>query len=472
MSSKALSPTASILRSSRLFSLPPPLPKPAPELTLGVTFNSDTATTPYPTQAAIVTTQSARSRGDWGLKRPLPLRSTTKTSTPVIRVHAVDSPQHITDFSSAADHVLTLEKWRELNLSISRVNISRVKGIGGSLLPTALTSAFESEVDRTREDPRTTSNAGGRWKFAGPWLGGRTEGEFERYLDRQVRNRKREFKEFLRQHLKEGKANRRLRVARDEGRLDGDESVAEVSDEEVDAELKTLRQDPLLFRLGTLIRAFLDLPALPGGSTAYDEVGPPMMHPSGGLSYLRTHAVLPNHPLLGPQAKPAPVEARILIPGQSTTGLGVTPKVGVAGVVTDDTSLLSALKDKSSGFNKWDTTTPGGGKTWVHPTKATIDAHGRINLRFDLAQEETIAIRKGQWPKEDETETEKRSSRPSSGGRSEAEVTKSFHSTSKAGYGIEDASVRRKREPRTTTFMSDRATQTVHDELQGIGSRF
>lgn len=479
MSSKALSPTASILRSSRLFSLPPPIPKPAPELTLGVSFNSDTATTQYPTQATIVTTQSARSRGDWGLKRPLPLRSTTKTSTPVVRVHAVDSPQHITDFSSASDHVLTLQKWRELNLSLSTLSTFKTRQPNTHPKESiSRTSVFESEVDRTLEEPRMTSqaDAGRRWKFAGPWLAGQTQGEFERYLGRRVRARRREFKEFLRQYLKSGKVADGRHVAREAGRVDGDASAVEVSDQEVEAKLKSLRQDPLLVELDKLVRSFLDLPTLPdssGENAAYDETGPPKTHPSGGLSYLRTHAVLSNHPLLGPQAKSAPVEARILTPRQSTSGHGSTAKLGVAGVVTDDTTHVTfneSANGQHSGLKTWDTTTSGGGKTWVHPNRAAIDAHGQIKLLFEMTESGIVDIYKGQ-SKGDGAEGGTRPSIPASERRSEADIISSLPSTSKRGYGLENTSELRKRDSQAMTPLSEQALRTTYKALEDIGSR-
>ncbi|KAI9794998.1 MAG: hypothetical protein M1816_000018 [Peltula sp. TS41687] len=470
MSSKALSPTASILRSSRLFSLPPPLPRPAPELSLGVSFNSDTATTPYPTQAAIVTTQSASSRGDWGLKRPLPLRSTTKTSTPVIRVHAIDSPQHITDYSSASDHVLTLRKWQELHLSIS---IAQPRE---SFAPPV--SAFESEVDRTLEVPRTTfkGDVGRRWKFAGPWLGGQTRDEFERYLDRRVRTRKREFRELLRQQVKWKKVGEeRLKHQAAEG-VDEEASAVEVLDKEIDVELRRLRQDPSIIELSKLARSFLDLPTLPdssGESGAYDRTGPPLTHPSAGLSYLRTHAVLPNHPFRGPQARSAPVEARILVPRQTGSGYGGKPAaLGVAGVVTVEsgTGTNTTFSDNSTGqpraIKKWDTTSSGGGKAWLHPSQAAVDAHGRINLYTYYKSE----LSKGDSSKGDGKD--RGFIPPPSRNRSVADITSSILSTSKrpGGYGVEGAFGSRNRSSQPTTPVSD-AMRSPHQAIEDIGSR-
>lgn len=146
MSSKVSSPTATLLRNSRLFSLPPTLPRPLNDLMGHVQSNnlSDTASLPYPTQQAIATTPAALGRGDWGLKRPLPLKSTTKTSTPIYRINALDTREHITDFESASDLSLTLEKIQALHMPITtqapRTKISRSE-------PTH--SVFDSSADNT-----------------------------------------------------------------------------------------------------------------------------------------------------------------------------------------------------------------------------------------------------------------------------------------------------------------------------------
>ena len=146
--SKAMnSPTARRLRSSRLFSLPPPLPQPAMELLTraGQVKVSDTATQPYPTRQAITAPASSRNRGDWGLKRPLPDK-TNNTSSPHVRINAIDTLEHITDFDSAADHTLSLEKWQEMNIHMA----SRPDSTATHIYPTTPgPSAFSSIMDNT-----------------------------------------------------------------------------------------------------------------------------------------------------------------------------------------------------------------------------------------------------------------------------------------------------------------------------------
>src|SRR5947207_4312064 len=63
--SRHLSPGAQLLRSSRLFSVPPPLPKASLNFEGGSFYrHSETATTHYPAHQAIVTPSSALHRGD------------------------------------------------------------------------------------------------------------------------------------------------------------------------------------------------------------------------------------------------------------------------------------------------------------------------------------------------------------------------------------------------------------------------
>ena len=144
MSKAATSPTARLLQSSRLFSLPRPLPQPAYDglTSTGMYRTSDTATQPYPTLQAIATPASSHSRGDWGLKRPLPGKTTRGSSTPYIRISAQDTVEHITDFGSAADHTQTAAKWRELGVPVLAKQ-------GRSGAKAAAMSVFEEGADNT-----------------------------------------------------------------------------------------------------------------------------------------------------------------------------------------------------------------------------------------------------------------------------------------------------------------------------------
>ena len=392
MSLKRMSPTASLLRTSRLFSLPPPIPKPVTDFTATANFDSDTATLPYPTQAAIETTESSLRRGDWGLKRPLPRQSTyAQTTTPILRIHNIDSVDHITDFDSAADHALNLRKWQEMNLPVS-MPLARTKA--SRMEPPV--SAFESDVDNTERCGQGSGQ--GRWKYKGPWLAGKTEGDFKEYVEKKVKRRKFEFRQFLRQRLVE-----RMTAARREEVIEigGDiqPGAVEISDTDLEKFIKELRGDEE--KLNVLVEQFLDLPnaaQTSGTAMIYNERGPPITHPSAGLSYLRTNSHIHNHPILGPMEVEPPVQGRVLLP-QKKGGRGGRNEalVGVGGVAADDFKIPWWKTMEPPGIAGFDPDIPGGAKLWVHPNGSSIDSQGRIELRWsNRASQDTVAIYEGQ----------------------------------------------------------------------------
>lgn len=401
MSLRRLSPTANLLRTSRLFSLPPPLPRPAPDVSAISNFDSDTATTPYPTHAAIETTQQSLARGDWGLKRALPLKSTTRTSTPVINIDNIDSIDHITDFGSAADHALNLRKWQELDMPLlaqeKRRNVSRPLS--------SERSVFDSRYDNTHVDVGETSGgpAKQRWKFKGPWLAGKTNGEFNHYLEKNVKRRKLDFKRFVGDHLLRAKAAARNRQA-----VEQDEDLESlrleeitVSEEEVEKYLRHLRTNEM--ELHKLIEKYLDLPReegrqLGGSPSHYDEKGPPTTHPSAGLSYLRTNSHIYNHPELGPQENKAPIQGRVIVPQRTGDRNNVQALIGVAGVVGKDSKKVFHKEESDQygqGVGYFEPDIPGGGKLWTDPKWASIDSHGRIDLVLDRAVKNAVNVKWG-----------------------------------------------------------------------------
>lgn len=423
-----LSPTANLLRKSRLFSLPPPLSPPIPPPTSNEVYESDTATLPYPTHAAIETSPSSLMRGDWGLKRNLPLKSTTRSSTPVIRVKGVDTIDHITDFESAADHALTLQKWQEMHMPISLPPERGSTGhLGNRTSPLGVhRSVFDSTVDNNRVQPGTNNK---RWRFGGPWLAGTSESDFEAYILHKVRTRKPEFMAKLYNDLLEEKRTEKRRIAMEKGEdHDIDQNPITVSDEDFRTHIKSLRQDPM--RLGSIISRFLDLPPPPSESrsdydkprlgkwgtatlraskqdtgeaysdpatTAYAHTGPPKTHPSAGLSYLRTAAHLDNHPILGPQAHHKPLQARILSSKKKVESSIMQAQVGVGGVVTEDINLQSSDRDNlAAGYRDPRGVsipeTGGGSKMWVRAVGAYLDSEGGINLKLDEAPRNLKAI--------------------------------------------------------------------------------
>lgn len=370
-----LPPAANLLRNSRLFSIPPPLTP--------VTLTSDTATQPHPTHAAIETPVSSWVSGDWGFKRSLPLKSTTRTGTTTIRVQkGIDSIEHITDFESAADHVLTLQKWKELHLPI---RFMKKRNRDDSM------SVFENKVDNIS---LPTSSGQGRWRYKGPWLAGQTGWEFDTLLKR-VKGRKTEFQRFVRARLDAERNVSRRRESIDAGLDLNDSDAAGVTDEEFDRYMHYLRATPSAF--GPLIAEFLDLPEGPDGTAstaspgegfvygrttlaadAYKETGPPKTHPSAGISYYRSGAHVFNHPVYGPQQVNPPVVARVLRPGIRRK----PADVGVAGFVISGGGSLNLLSPNSSSGRP-----PPSKKTLVlRPTTATLDSNGRVMLKAEKAQ--------------------------------------------------------------------------------------
>ncbi|KAL4784005.1 NAD(P)-binding protein [Aspergillus varians] len=377
MASAALSPTANLLRKSRLFALPQALN--SLEAASSRTHNeSDTATRPYPIRASIVTPASSLSRGDWGLKRPLPAKSTSqKSSRPVVRINALDTFEHVTDFESAADHTVTLEKFQELNLPISlptRVNYAT------NIVPKHL-SPFETNVDNTEASQTSKEADPKQFRHNGPWLAGLTETEFGAYLNKVQKDKPK----LMRKLRKRFFAYRQTEMRKQ----------AQDNEQEFQNYLKALRADP--YSLGPLIFELLDLPSAPAvpndriGSkyyaspptkmpaVEYATYGPPLTHPSAGLSYARTSASVYNHPQHGPQTYQRPVEARVLRPRGKVRGRAGKAIAGVGGIAIEDVSAMTfAEQGAPPGLGSFDASIPGGAKYHVTPIRASIKTDGRV----------------------------------------------------------------------------------------------
>ncbi|MCJ1267583.1 hypothetical protein MMC22_007468 [Lobaria immixta] len=409
--SATLSPTGRLLRTSRLFSLPPPLPRPGAKLAMSRP-ESDTATLPYPTHAAIETTRSSLKRGDWGLKRTLPRRLAKLSSTPLIRINDIDSIDHITEFESAADYTITLRKWQEMNVPISvalppRATIDEARSFHPS------ESVFETSFDNT--DPGNGETKSARWKFKGPWLASKSEGEFQQYVQKDVRRQKFAFREFLLSELRARMVEDQKRIALDSGQ-DFEPRWKPVAARDLNAFIRQLRQDRN--SLHHLIEKFLDLPnynVLSGQiSTKADltsttktkehvfmEAGPPGTHPAAGLSYLRTASHVHNHPVLGPQQDEPPVQGRVLRP-RLPRAKDMRAFVGVAGVVTEDDRPSLNKQTVPYGVAEFDPDAPGGTKNFFHPEHASIDSQGRVMLLVKHAKSDALTIYKGITPQDEE----------------------------------------------------------------------
>ena len=392
-----LSPTANLLRNSRLFSLPPPISQPTQSFAATHKYTSDSATSPYPTNAAIETTQSSLSRGDWGLKRSLPSKSTARTSTPIIWIRNIDSPYNHVEFGSAANHALNLRKWQEMNIPMTSTRKGLPQRASSSGRFTGARSVFESDIDNIERRKGLAKLA--RWKYQGPWLPGQSEGDFQAYL-KKVRGQKSRFRRFLRQYAAEKLALSRRSSDLEEGK-DVSHGPVELSDVEFNDFLAHLRRNSEA--LNALIQEFLDLPPhktadfeSPSSGLAQLAQEPPSTHPSAGLGYLRTSSYIHNHPILGPQERKKPIISRIISPQSSAFGrIRTHALVGVGGVVTNDSAKSMYGKVDVPGIRMFDPDIPGGGKVWERPIQAKINSRGRIDLDCMRADEHLVAIYEG-----------------------------------------------------------------------------
>jgi Mitochondrial ribosomal protein subunit len=342
----------------------------------------------------------------------------------------MDTWEHITEFGSASDHTLTLQKWQELGVPLTAPVAKRQ-----SNLPTdngSGKSVFEDDLDTVFNAKNLGLNIQEkRWKFEGPWLAGQTDGEFNQYVLKEVRGRKGEFREFLRTNFAEEK---RRKQTLHEGIAEGDTSLPPVTDAELDKHVKALRRDTS--EINKKIRRFFDIAPVSAPRTEseimdwlnptaepnkvktdthtsnspYALIGPPKTHPSAGISYTRTASKLNNHPLFGPQRAPTIVEARVVMPRQASTG-NLAPVLGVGGFVTstpsNDSSFdvvsggqkipgqLASTTTLVPGLLKIEPNKPGGSKVWIQPKHAHIDPKGKLQITVQKADFEAVAVREG-----------------------------------------------------------------------------
>jgi hypothetical protein len=327
----------------------------------------------------------------------------------MLRIKHIDSTERITDFSSAADHGVSLQKWQEMNLPITMPVAREAMKIPGR-------SVFEEDTDFTAtQGDKKSEDSDNRWKFSGPWLAGMIEGDFKKYLIKRVRSRRPEFRQFLREELAAELSNRATSEAQDKGEpAPAVLSPGSITDEQLTNFLRELRNDRP--RLYGMCGRFLDLPPLqapkdPWGfgksreskvSNPYAQDGPPITHPSAGLTYLRTASYLDNHPVYGPQKFHAPVKARIVMPRNQPNG-GRGAKLGVGGFITDapagDTtfnmrSLSPRTREMIPGIDSLDPNIEGGAKVYIDAMSARINSQGRVILKAGQAEAEAELVAK------------------------------------------------------------------------------
>lgn len=309
-----------------------------------------------------------------------------------MRVQALDTYEHVTDFESAADHTVTLEKFQELHMPVSlpsRVNYAT------SVVPRHQ-SPFESQVDNTETSQGLEEPGAKQYRHSGPWLSGQSRTEFEAYLQ-EVKRRKPELLQKLREQFEAKRFAEGRKMAQDKGEDLESYQPPQITDAEFNRYLKSLRENPLA--MGPVMFELLDLPSSPAipserigrkyyqspgtqlSSAEYAVSGPPMTHPSAGLSYSRSHALTYNHPRYGPQAFQRPVEARILRPKGRFKGRPSRAMAGIGGFAVEDLNAMTfADQGTPPGLTFFDATIPGGAKYWVTPIRAAIDSQGKVNL--------------------------------------------------------------------------------------------
>ncbi|KAI1386292.1 mitochondrial ribosomal protein MRP51 [Hypoxylon trugodes] len=416
MAGRSVSPGAALLRSSRMFSIPAPIPVPPGDHAAATRFYSPTATIAYPTHLTVTTTSSSRVNGDWGFKRPFPAKTTTKTTYPLIRVRQVDSAEHVTDFQSASDHAITLRKYQEMHLPISLPSGNSRDSFSQSTTPK---SVFEEAGDVTAlNEEQKIELANKRWKFSGPWLAGMTDGDFNRYLEKTARGKRSEFRAFLRKTLAAEITASQAQKAIEAGENEEPSKVtaSDITDTQFTDYLRELRDDRMA--LYNLVSRFLDLAPIDLGieynyisrltpgkervlerGSPYGANGPPITHPSAGISYLRTRNFQENHPIYGPQQYHAPVKGRVVKP---SGGGNFWPSIGVAGFIASTPSGDSVFNAKAQRLqgkfkktlHQIDLANSGGSKIYVDPYAATVDSYGRVCINIGEANPVAEVIQK------------------------------------------------------------------------------
>lgn len=349
-----------------------------------------------------------------------------------MRVKAIDTFEHITEFGSSADHTLTLQKWHEMGVPLSTPAKQTSSSNFAVEPPASGKSVFEDSIDTIAPaDGKAPGKDVVRWKFSGPWLAGLTEGEFNTYVLKEVRRRKDDFRKFLRTACAIETTQAQHHLATDQGEdIPPAVHASDITNDQLTEYIKGLRKDRT--KLNKHIRSFLDLPPSPSinvsedfisgtmpsifsdmprevqstSDSPYADSGPPKTHPSAGLGYSRTNSYLFNHPLYGPQKNKPPVQARVIMPKGAATG-NFAPILGVGGIAVNVPAGEASFDVRPgakgahnrappmSGLFNVDPDAVGGSKAWVHPKHARIDPKGRIVLNVVTADPEAVAVKEG-----------------------------------------------------------------------------
>ena len=449
-----LSPAANLLRNSKLFALPPAIALPSKAPSSNEISESDTATTPYPQFAAIETTYTGSKTGDWGLKRPLPLKTTKNTNNAVVRLlRGIDTREHIADFESASDHVLTLRKFEELDhpiklaftdegaggarqsrqdlnfkafraLSDNTTNLSPSAPFRQPGSPWSSDSPDGEVTDRLppklREKqveiidkkilPEKSSTAGdqfanmvtrgngpvGRWRYRGPSLTQVSGMEFEEYLTSLGTHEISQLHERVRDAIILDKQNEN----RDSGSAGQVLKKEDITDQQVQERIRILRREPAKF--GPMIAKILDLPYVAppkelAAQTDWWQYGASSLASPvwGNTGTPKTHPSAGLSYATGTNVVNHPRYGPQMV-SNPVVARAVRKKARINNTVTT-WGVAGFIADTNDNIDRSSSNSqpfekrPGGMKTAVQPRMAWITAEGR--LRMKIYEHESFVVR-------------------------------------------------------------------------------
>jgi hypothetical protein len=377
----------------------------------------------------------------------LPTKTTTKSGTPTIRIQGgIDTPEHIADFESAADHVLTLRKFQELNLRVTLPVADKRRS-------SSRTSVFDAELDNTTDksailtkdtapsswldkspaaramempqhlrdalekvqasrvaasgsedapaDPLQSSSSSSsfspqtrrRWRYSGPYIAGMNGMEFDTFLKNITRTQKAAFRQLVKQQLINERRDQERAEALEEGRAEtAGEAAVEVSEEDVTHYLRRLRSEPGKF--GPLIAEFFDLADGPKPSLqttdpwsyGRDTISADLYRESGPP---RTHpsaglSYLKSEMFSANDVVVGPRETRPPVPGRLLKSSPASHNKYTPHVGVAGFVVPQPAHTAITDFNwKWEPVKDGP-KMVVTPLSATVSQQGKLEMRTKL----------------------------------------------------------------------------------------
>ena len=207
------------------------------------------------------------------------------------------------------------------------------------------------------------------------------QGAFDQYVGSALKKERSRFLRFVWTKVLERRKQESARQKIDAGEGDLPENAA-LSRRQFAIDLVRLRQESK--ELWSYIRKYFDLSDELLFSTSEDSErwrsrsGPSSTHPSAGLSYLLPVTVVPNHPIFGPTRSGPSVSARALTARFGESAGRRFEQVGIGGIAAQGYPGLM-------GGSWTDPRSHGGSKLQVVPTRASVDATGKISLVIKVA---------------------------------------------------------------------------------------